>query len=254
MTSRGCPFRCVFCSTSLFWQRPRYYSPKRVVDEIEYLIKEFNINRITIQDDIFNFSKKRLEEIVEKMKKRNLLGKSEFGGNLRADFVDEDFCRLFKEMGGTYAFLGFESGSEKILKFLKNNTVTVKENRKAIRLLDKYQIAIHGGIIFGSPGETKKDMEKSLQFMKWFSTFKYASRLHPYILTPYPGTKIWQVALQQNLVSNNMKDWKSLDFVSSQQFFPTKLNKPTFAKIYKRAIDISNEIRLSSYIRLKTEE
>ena len=254
MTSRGCPFRCLFCSTSVFWKKPRYYSAKRVADEIEYLIKKFGINRITIQDDIFNFSKKRLKEIVKEMEKRKLLGKSEFGTNLRADFIDEEFCQLFKKMGGTYAFLGFESGSEKILKFLKNKTVTVKDNQKAVKLLNKYQFAIHGGIIFGSPGETKKDMEKSIQFMKWFSKFKYASRLHPYILTPYPGTKIWEIALQKGLISNKMKDWEKLDFVSSQQFFPTKVDKSNFAKIYKRAMDISNKIRLSSYVRLKTED
>ncbi len=252
ITSRGCPYRCAFCSTSVFWKKLRFHTPKYVVEQIEYLAKKFNIKRIVIQDDIFNFSKKRLKEIIIELDKRNLLGKVSFGASVRADYVDEEFCQIFKKMGGTSVFIGFESGSEKILKFLKNNTVVISDNKKAALLLNKHQLEIKGGIIFGSPGENLDDMKKSLQFMKWFSQLKYAARLSPYILTPFPGTKIWELALQKGLVSNDMENWGSLHLTPSEPFFLDKVDKASFRRIYKRAKDISHEITLSRYVRLKT--
>ncbi|PIS09517.1 hypothetical protein COT75_01145 [Candidatus Beckwithbacteria bacterium CG10_big_fil_rev_8_21_14_0_10_34_10] len=88
--------------------------------------------------------------------------------------------------------------------------------------------------------------------MKWFSQLKYAARLSPYILTPFPGTKIWELALQKGLVSNDMENWGSLHLTPSEPFFLDKVDKASFRRIYKRAKDISHEITLSRYVRLKT--
>lgn len=254
ITSRGCPYRCVFCSTSVFWKKLRFHSPQYVVEEIEDLVKKFKIRYIYIQDDIFNFSKKRIKEIIIELNKRKLLGKIEFRASVRADYVDNEFCRLFKKMGGTSVFIGFESGSEKILKFLKNNTVTIKNNKNAALLLNQHQIEINGGIIFGSPKETLVDMKKSLQFMEWFSELRHAARLTPYILTPLPGTKIWEIALQKGLVSNDMENWDRLDLTPSEPFFLNGVDKASFTRIYKRAKAISHKITLSRFIRLRTEK
>lgn len=253
-TSRGCPYRCVFCSTSAFWKKLRFHTPSYVADEVEYLVKEFNIERIVIIDDIFNFSKKRIKEIIIELDKKGLLGKVKFDASVRADYVDNEFCLLFKKMGGQSAFIGFESGSEKVLKFLKNNTVTVQENKKAALLLNKHKIGIKGGLIFGSSGESLADIKKTLQFMKWLSGLKYISRIDPYILKPFPGTKIWEIALEKGLISDNVKDLDRLDIISPKPFFSDKVDKESFAKIYKKAQRISQEINLSKFIRQRREK
>lgn len=253
-TSRGCPFRCVYCSTSAFWKKLRFHSAKYVAKQTEYLVKEFKINRITIQDDIFNFSKKRIKEIISGLDKRRLLGKVEFRASIRSDLVDKEFCRLFKKMGGVSVFVGFESGSNRILKFLKNNTVTVQDNKNAALLLNKHKIEIQGSIILGSPGETQEDMKKSIEFSEWFSKLKYSARIVPYTLTPYPGTEIWKIALEKGLVTEDMKNWGKLDIRSRKPIFTDEVTEKSFTKFYKEAENIFHKVALSNFIRLRKKD
>lgn len=222
-TSRGCPFNCVFCARNSVFKGVRFFSVKRAVDEIENLVRNYGIEVIHIWDDTFVLSKKRIKDLIKKLKKRNLLGKVLFTEIFtRADLIDEEFLVLLKEMGVINLYYGFESGSEKILAYLKGNTVTMADNRKAVILTDKYGIGIIGSFMFGSPNETKKDMEKTLDFIRW-AIKKNFVRLDICRTTPYPGTKIWRYAFKKGIVSENV-DW-SLFLMGGG---PTKEARPLF--------------------------
>jgi len=102
--------------------------------------------------------------------------------------------------------MGLESGSDKILKYLKGGNVSVADNKKSIAILKKYGIAANASFIIGSPQETKEDILKTYNFIK----DNPLSLFDTYVLTPYPGTGVWQYAQERKLVSDNM-DWDELN-------------------------------------------
>jgi len=227
MTSRGCPYKCIFCGSPVQWKTIRFYSPERVVKEIKFLIKTYNIDGIMFWDDFFIAPQTRLKTLVRLIRKEKLHKKITFLGYARANLINLSTVKLLKSMNVKRLIYGLESGSPKILRKLKQNTVTIADNRRSIKLCRQYGIATSSGYITGTPGETLADLKKTYQFMK----------IHPldntqiYILTPYPGTAIWQTAIKQGLVSLNM-DFDKL-FVQLPPLSPLdflKKNKPEIIK------------------------
>jgi len=195
-TSRGCPFSCAFCSSAR--SRVRFHSPEYVVGEISLLIEKYKVDHIVLWDDLFIINKERLRKIAELIKKEGINEKVQILANGRADLIDEETCKFLKDMNVTRVSIGLESGSEKILNYLKKGTVTVEQNRRAIKLLKKYGIQTHGFFIIGSPMETEEDLKQTLvlaknENMDTFSTFQ---------LTPLPNTDVWDYAKEKGIVSD----------------------------------------------------
>lgn len=163
LTSRGCPYNCVFCCSARFWKNNiRYNSAEYTVSMMESLTKEHKVDILQIWDDLFVLNKKRLKKIVELMEQKGLNKKlriSVAGG--RTNLIDDEVCQLLKRMNVRYISCGFESGSNKILNYLKKGTLTVDDNEKAIKLAKKYGFKVGGGVIFGTPGETEEDLEQT---------------------------------------------------------------------------------------------
>lgn len=209
ITSRGCPYRCVFCGGAHFWKIVRFHSQHYVVEEIRNLIDKYNVDCINILDDLFMVSKKRLKEIVKLIKEERINEKVKFGCQMRADMLDNETARLLKEMNMVYLGFGLESGSEKILNYLKKDTVTVEENKKGIEIANKYKFKTGSGFMMGSPNETMEDIEKTYNFI----LDNPLDGMGIYITTPLPGTELWHYAKQKGIVSENM-DWSQIN-----QFF-----------------------------------
>lgn len=227
-TSRGCPFNCVFCASTKIWERRiRQHSARYVVDEINEIIDKYDVGGICIYDDFFVASKKRLEEIVRLIKKEKI--DIDFRITTRADFVDEKACKLLAEMNCVEVSIGFESGSDKVLSYLKKDTITVKQNEKAAKLLKKYGIDVHGFIMIGSPFETKEDMMKTLKFIE-NNALDFISLS---VTTPFPGTELWEYAKEKGLIKEDSWDKLNLhpkdeDFI----FLNNEMSKEEFLDIY----------------------
>lgn len=200
MTSRGCPYHCVFCGSPVQWGMARFHSPEYVIKEIKFLLKTYNIDGIMFWDDLFIAPIERLKKLKNLIVKEKLNKKLVFFGYARANLITEDVCKILAEMNTKRLIFGLESGSPKILGYLKQNSVTVEDNKRAVDLCRKYEITSSSGYIVGTPEETIKDLKCTYDLMK----------NHPldntqiYILTPYPGTKIWEEAKKKKLVSDNM--------------------------------------------------
>jgi len=210
-SSRGCPYRCVFCASSRFWDKMRFFSADYVLGEIEHVIRKYKPFRITFYDDLFIADQRRLYKIVDLITAKGINKKVEFHLNCHANLINEDLVRLLKRMNVKSASIGFESGSEKTLAFLKKGASTVEQNKRAIDLLNKYAMDVHGTFIIGAPEETREEIVETLNFIRR-SNLKSAST---YLLTPFPGTPIWDYAEDKGIVSKDM-DWDMLSIDTSR--------------------------------------
>jgi radical SAM superfamily enzyme YgiQ (UPF0313 family) len=208
LTARGCPYRCVFCSPYAMWHTIRYHSPEYVVSEMRQIYTDYHSKSLSINDDLFTVNKSRLKQIVALIKKEEFYGDILFTCQGRANLMDGETARLLKEMGIASVCMGLESGSQRMLSYLKCGSVTVEDNERAIDALADAGIEPVGGFIFGSPTETKEEMLQTLNFIKnsRLSHFQIAQ------LLPYPGTKVWEEAKAMGIVSDDM-NWNLLAYI-----------------------------------------
>jgi len=206
-TSRGCPYRCTFCASSRFWNTLRFFSAEYVADEIELLSRDYQVTMISFFDDLFAANKPRLEEIIRILEKRRLLKKIKFTCSCRANTVNPELVKLLSQMGVVSVGIGMESADEETLRYLKGNNVCISDNESAITLLKKSNIAVNGSFIIGSPHETSEQIMRTYHFIK----HSKLDLFDIYLLTPYPGTPVWDYALKRGLVYNDMPDWSCLD-------------------------------------------
>lgn len=208
LTSRGCPFNCRFCQASAQWGRCRYHSAERVVHELERIRKEYpHVNAINIIDDLFIGDRMRLREIVRLIRERSLHHGLVFNVNGHANLLDEEVIQLLKSINVIQIAYGFESGSERVLDFLKRGSVTVERNRRAAALTNAAGIGVGGQFMIGSPGETEEDMRQTIEFIQKTPM----SHVHISATTPMPGTELWEICRKKGIVSDSM-DWRTLDF------------------------------------------
>ncbi|MFH1780773.1 MAG: radical SAM protein, partial [Candidatus Nealsonbacteria bacterium] len=141
MSTRGCPYQCVFCSVSRQWgHQIRYRSSKNVVDEIELVLKTYPfLKAIRFFDDVFTMDKNRVLEICRLMSERNL--NISWECEARANTIDEEMVLAMKKSGCEFIDLGIESGSDRILKNIKKN-ITVKQAIEAAKTIKKAGIGL----------------------------------------------------------------------------------------------------------------
>jgi len=205
-TSRGCPYKCTFCASSRFWDKVRWFSAEYVVSEIEEIVNKYNPWSISFYDDLFIANFNRLEKIVELICNKGLNKKVKFGLACRANLVDDRLVEVLKQLDISMICLGLESGCQKILSYLKGGGITVEQGQIAIELLSKANINVQATFIIGSPDETENEIIQTLYFIKRSKLTDFSV----YILTPFPGTQIWDLARERGLVSSEM-DWGRLD-------------------------------------------
>jgi anaerobic magnesium-protoporphyrin IX monomethyl ester cyclase len=205
-SSRGCPYKCVFCSSTRYWQRFRAFSADYVVHEIEELIKRYKVEYIYFYDDLFIANPERLRKIVQLIVDKRINRKVSFGGSVRANLVKEETCRLLKTMGFKQINFGAESGSERVLAYLKGG-VTVADNQRTIDLAHKYGLQVSCSFILGTPSETKEEAMDTYRFI--LGNRNKLSSFDAHLMTAFPGTPIWNHAESRGLVSENMR-WQDL--------------------------------------------
>ena len=233
-SSRGCPYRCVFCASSRFWGQVRFFSAEYVVNEIQHLINQYKVKDIFFYDDLFVADVRRIKKIINLLKTRNILGKVSFSGSVRANLVNDNLVKLLKKMGVKSLGIGLESGNNDTLKYLKGENIDIKDNENAIRIIKKYGIAVQGSFVIGSPEEKKEDILETLRFVKK----SQLSNFDIYVLTPFPGTPIWDYAKFRGIVSERM-DWDKLnvnfeDSHNSAIILSEKLNRKEIYKLFLR--------------------
>ena len=199
ITSRGCVYNCTYCSSSLIMGKKfRSRSPKNVVDEIEELVDTYHINDIGFMDDTFMLNKKRAGEIADELRVRDL--DISFVASSRVDRVDKDLLKNLKSSGLQTIYYGVESGSQRVLDLMKKG-ITLKNVEDAVGAAKDVNLDVLTSFILGYPGETEDDMNKTIDF----STKLDSDYCQYSILTPFPGTPIYNDLIEKNLIDN--EEW-----------------------------------------------
>jgi radical SAM superfamily enzyme YgiQ (UPF0313 family) len=206
LTSRGCPYRCVFCSSSAFWGATRYFSPEYVIAELREIWRAYHPKVLGFADDLFAVDKKRLKQIASLIKKEEFYGSLKFTCSARANLVDRETALLLKEIGVFSVGMGLESGSERILKYLKAGSVSVEQNKKAVDTLSVNGLKPTASFIIGSPTETIEEIQETLDFIKHSKLASFEA----YVLLPLPNTQVWNEAKARGIVSDDM-DWSDFE-------------------------------------------
>lgn len=205
LSSRGCPYNCAFCFSSRFWQSVRFFSPQYVVSELEAVIVDHAPAQIAFWDDLFIADRPRLRQIVDLVEARKINRKVEFYVTARANLVTPEVVRLLKRMNVVMVSMGLESGCQRTLRYLKGE-VTVEQNHRAVALLKAASIYVNATFIIGCPDEQEEEIIETLDFIRESKLDTFSV----YVLTPYPGTPVWEYALARGLVSNIDMDWRRL--------------------------------------------
>jgi len=191
-TSRGCPYKCLFCDRPHLGKNFRYRSAKNVADEMQECEK-MGIEEIFIYDDTFGADRQRVLDICDEIIKREI--KMAWDIRTRVNTVDKEILGALKRAGCQRIHYGVEAGTQKILDVLRKG-ITLEMVEKAFKLTKKAGIEALAYFMIGSPTETKKDIFQTIKFMKKIDP-DYA---HITISTPYPATDLYKMGLEQKVL------------------------------------------------------
>jgi radical SAM superfamily enzyme YgiQ (UPF0313 family) len=189
VTSRGCPYRCAYCSKPVFGSQFRAQSPERVVAEMIYLQNKFGVKEIAFYDDSFTLDKKRVHAITEKIIEKKL--KIAWTCETRVNLVDKELLAHMKQAGCYAVAYGIESASPAIIKALQKD-ITLKQVEAAVRAHKEIGLQVIGYFMLGSPGETPQTIRQTIDFAKKLKVdFAQFS-----VTTPFPGTELYDIYMR----------------------------------------------------------
>lgn len=199
ITSRGCPFNCVFCSIHSIWGhkwRPR--SPENVVSEIEFLVEKYKIKELAILDDNFTLDRKRVIRICNEIININLDIKWSTPNGVAIWTLDKKTLTVMKRSGYYRATFGIESGCKETLRFIRK-PINLDHARKVINHCHELGLWVYSTFVIGFPRETLSSINQTIEFAKK-SGLDFAAF---YIATPYPGTDLCKIFKAEGLVKDD---------------------------------------------------
>ena len=203
-TSRGCPYKCIFCSSrSVSGKRYRYYSVDRVLSEIKNLSDKYNVKAIMFLDDNIAVNQKYFTSLLDAIIEADLHRKVNFSGSMRGDNVNYKILEKAKAANFMMIAFGLETGSESLMKLIGKGE-TVEQVAEAIRMTDQKGIAAAATIIFGLPKETRKDRWDAIKLVRSLPL----SSVRFNTLAPYPGTPVYEMLNNADKVLFK-EDWEN---------------------------------------------
>ena len=209
MSSRGCPYRCSFCSTA-GGKKFRANPARRVVDELENCV-DLGIREFLFFDELFTFDRSRVLEICRQIRERGL--DVFWDVRSRVDRVDPEMLRSMAEAGCQRVQYGIESGTERVLG-LYTKDITLEQARQAVRWTREAGISTYADFMIGAPGETREEVLEPLRFAHSLDL----DFVHFSITMLLPRTPLYAQALRQGLLSRDV--WREYVLEPTGDFHP----------------------------------
>ncbi len=188
-TSRGCPFGCTFCDKLVTGRKYRSRKPELVVDEMQWLWRQYRPDDIFLFDDLFTLRREQVSGVCEEIRRRDL--PIQWSAQGRVGLVNLETLSALKEAGCTELFFGVESGSNRILSFFKKG-FTREQVMKTFAACHEVGLRAGAYLIVGVPGETREDIDLTIDLVR---TIK-PSLINFSFLTPFPNTQLHQDTAQ----------------------------------------------------------
>lgn len=205
ITSRSCPNRCTFCSMfHTHGTRWRHRSAENVLDEMEFLYKNYNIRNFQFMDDNMSFSRDRTIKIFKSVLSRGLDITFSFPNGIAIKTLDREVLAVMKEAGCVEIRLPIESGSEYIRNKIMKKNLSTDKIFEVIELCNEFEFPTIGYFIIGTPGETRQTLEENISFIKKLKCRRFVDFLAANYMTPYPGTEVYEQCVKEGLIDGKV--------------------------------------------------
>lgn len=259
-TSRGCPYRCTFCvNTALDNCKWRFQKPDKVLEELDYIVNQLGYKKIKFQEDNFFVNKERVLGILDGIKQKGLKFRwltSCRVDYFRDDYINDQFLERLKESGCYKLMFGAESGSQRVLDFLKKDT-TIEQIIRSAKMCQKYDIKANYSFMTALPTETEAERIKTLKLIdKLLAIGPSIEIISPQPYRPYPGDELAaQCERMGYKFPDKLEDWpavvaKSLDSSTSNlEDFPW-IKSPNQIRLQRVcAIIVTSRKKIKDYLR-----
>jgi len=212
VTSRGCPARCAFCSSSHFWGYCyRTRAPEAVLDEMEELVSRFGMREIKFFDDNLAAHLDRAKAIFQGMIERGIDVSWNTPNGIGIHNLDYEILDLMKRSGCYELTLAVESGDPYVLKNIIHKPFNLDKALEVSRILRRMKLGTYGFFIIGFPGETKEQILNTIKFARKLNL----DRISVFVANPLPGTEVFNIAGERGYIGEDFP-FEEADYFSAR--------------------------------------
>ncbi|MCX5716026.1 MAG: radical SAM protein [Candidatus Omnitrophica bacterium] len=229
ITGRGCPCNCTFCASKImFGKKYRFRNVASILKEILWFKQKYGILIFSFWDDTFTINKKEVENLCVQLIENRVNIK--WSCTTRVDAISRGLLGLMKKAGCFIVHLGIESGDEVVLNKTRKG-ITLRQAEAAVKCVRELQIEAYGYFILGLPYETKQTLRRTIEFAKKLK-LDYAQFS---LLTPLPGTEIWDLAKEGRILRLTTSDFARFNRYGKAVIELPGLTSEELNKYYKKA-------------------
>ncbi len=229
MTSRGCPYACIYCH-GMMGRQYRYRSPESVIEEIRVLREQYDIHEFEIVDDCFNLNRPRMHAILQGLIDFNdPLLRLQFPNGLRSDLLEEQDIVMLRRAGTNFISFAIETASTRLQKLIHKN-LGIDKAIRAITLANKAGIFCNGFFMLGFPTETKEEMHNTIRLA-------CSTDLHEALffrVSPFKGTALYDLAMNCSDAEPSKIDLGDLQYFDVEHNL-SELEDREFGKVFTSA-------------------
>ncbi len=197
ITSRGCPYHCVFCSIhTQFGKKFRAHSSEYIVDHIKMLVEKYKINVIHFEDDNISFNLKRFERILSGILENAIRIVFDFPNGMRGDTLNRQLIKKMIKAGCANVTVAVESGDQDILNRVVKKSLKIEDIDTVLSICKEEGIPTSTFFIIGIPGETKETIKRTVDLARYWEK-KYGTYTHLAKASPLPGTDLDKIVREK---------------------------------------------------------
>jgi magnesium-protoporphyrin IX monomethyl ester (oxidative) cyclase len=234
LSSRGCPFKCTFCTSKLWNRNFRARSAKNVVDEIAHCIEKYGITEFHFEDENMTLNNERARDICRLIDKKGLKIKWQTPNGIRAGVTNNDTLDEMKKSGCCHITVAPESGSERVIKEIMNKEQDLESVTRIVKHASKIDLKTAAFFIIGLPGETIQDVKLSIKYICQLA-IAGIDEVGISLFIPLPGSELYDTLLKQGKLNNDWTSYATIGDMSKAVSWSEEISDHELNQLRKRA-------------------